>query len=280
MPALSPFESFQKLSLKSSSLSSNGTRRRLHFAFILVLSLELETLKCDRLLLAHTHIPFFTWWKANRIQVIALFVHLRPFQSPFSSIFFKPSGHMWLRRRNIKPVWKCRKTRAVKTWTLRHIFSLRHESKSINVSRIISVLSSFGIRGLLWEHPIPSDNTGDRDMKRPYPNHFCILKPKQLYWNYGTANIGVSEAGPHTSAFLGNVWSTEYKLQCLWKRLGELMLPLWQRFLYWHHMSTFTPAIYTRNMLSLSTIAVACSLWFEKKQHNYNGCFKRCLYFK
>lgn len=52
-------------------------------------------------------------------------------------------------------------------------------------------------------------------MKGLYPNHLHTPKPKQLYWNYCTTHIGVSEAGLHTNTFIGKVWSTEYKLQCL-----------------------------------------------------------------
>jgi len=94
-------------------------------------------------------------------------------------------------------------------------------------------------------------------MKRLYPNHLRILKAKQLYWNYCTACVGVSEAGPQASTFLGNAWSIEYKLHSacedIWKSSCCL---LWPHFLYWHHTCTFTPGIHTRNMLSVSTIAV------------------------
>lgn len=105
---------------------------------------------------------------------------------------------MLLRRRNIKLVKKVLESMSSKNRNLLNTCSiLDMKVNNVNVNRMIGLLNSFDIRGLLWEDPLPLD-------KHRRQGHICTLKPKQLYWNYCTAHISVSEAGPHTTAFSGN----------------------------------------------------------------------------
>lgn len=75
------------------------------------------------LALVHTHIPFFTWWKAKQDMCASPVCMSLPIPTTFFFIFFFLNFlticiPVWLRRRNIKPIRKRRKTWPVKILTL------------------------------------------------------------------------------------------------------------------------------------------------------------------
>lgn len=79
----------------------------------------------------------------------------------FPFIFLSPlaiCSHMLLRRRNIKLVKNVLESMSSKNRNPLSTYSiLDMRVNKVNVNRMISLLNSLDIRGLLWEDPLPSD---------------------------------------------------------------------------------------------------------------------------